>query len=49
VRDIRIVLADGSVVDATPHPRADEFFALKKRFDPSGKFRNELLSKYGPR
>jgi len=28
------------------YPRAGEFFALKKRLDPTNKFRNELWNKY---
>jgi len=28
------------------YPRAPEFLALKQRFDPTNKFRNELLDKY---
>ncbi len=28
------------------YPRADEFFALKGRLDPTNKFRNELWNKY---
>lgn len=28
------------------YPRADEFFALKRRFDPLGKFSNKLWDKY---
>jgi len=30
------------------YPRAPEFFALKRRLDPTNKFRNELWNKYGP-
>jgi len=28
------------------YPRAREYFALKRRLDPTNKFRNELLNKY---
>jgi hypothetical protein len=28
------------------YPRAPEFFELKRRFDPTNKFRNELWDKY---
>jgi len=28
------------------YPRADEFFALKRKYDPTNKFRNRLLEKY---
>ena len=28
------------------YPRTREFFALKRRLDPTNKFRNELLDKY---
>lgn len=28
------------------YPRAAEFVALKRRLDPTNKFRNELLDKY---
>ena len=35
---------------ARAYPRAPEFFALKKRLDPTNKFRNKLWDKYyGPR
>ncbi len=30
------------------YPRAAEYFALKRRLDPTNKFRNELLDKYHP-
>jgi hypothetical protein len=29
------------------YPRAAEYFALKRRVDPTSKFRNKLLDKYG--
>ncbi len=33
---------------ARAYPRADEFFALKRRVDPDNKFRNRLWDKYDP-
>jgi FAD/FMN-containing dehydrogenase len=30
------------------YPRANEYFALKRRLDPGNKFRNELLDRYDP-
>lgn len=30
------------------YPRSDEFFALKRKYDPDNKFRNRLLDKYDP-
>jgi hypothetical protein len=30
------------------YPRADEYFALKRRLDPRDKFRNALLDRYAP-
>ena len=56
VKSLAVVLADGSLVEASPVqnadifygviPRAGEGFSLKRRLDPTNRFRNQLWHKY---